>query len=104
MAECVKDGWLAGFEDGAKYGVKKIFNQASQAGIDLCVLDTKDFMGINELKRAKLNECERIFNNLGNSDKQEFLLQIFEEYQELSKKTKLKYVTIGSRNLLKLIN
>jgi hypothetical protein len=73
-------------------------------GIDLSSLDIKDYIDINKLKREKLNEYERIFNQLEYSDKQERLLRILEDYKSFSKKKKLKYATIGRKNLLKLIH
>lgn len=60
---------MAGFEDGADYGIKKVFKEAYMKGIDLSSLDVKDFIDINKLRREKMNEYERIFNQLEYSDK-----------------------------------
>lgn len=62
MHEGVKEGWLAGFEDGAEFGIKKVFKEAFLKGIDLSALDIKDYIDINKLKREKMNEFEKIFN------------------------------------------
>lgn len=53
---------MAGFEDGAEYGIKKVFKEAYMHGIDLSSLDIKDFIDYNKLRREKLNEYERIFS------------------------------------------
>ena len=104
MHEGVREGWLAGFDDGAEFGIKKVFKEAFHKGIDLSSLDIKDFIDINKLKREKLNEYERIFNQLEYSDKQERLLKVIEDYSSFSKRKKLKYATIGKKSLIKMIN
>ena len=73
-------------------------------GIDLSVLDVRDYIDINKLKREKMNEYERLFNHIENQDKVERLTLILNQYKEFSKNKKLKYVTIGKKNLMKLIN
>lgn len=73
-------------------------------GIDLSSLDIKEYIDYQQLKRDKLNEYEKIFNQIEHSDKQERLLKILEDFNSFSKKKKLKYATFGKKNIIKLIN
>lgn len=74
--EGIREGWLSGFDDGAEYGIKKVFKEAYLKGIDLTGLDMRDYIDVNKLRREKLNEYERIFNQIEYSDKQERILKI----------------------------
>lgn len=69
MHEGIREGWLSGFDDGAEYGIKKVFKEAFMKGIDLSILDIKEYLDMNKLKREKLNEYEKIFNQIEYSDK-----------------------------------
>mmetsp|Transcript_19954 Transcript_19954/g.18956 ORF Transcript_19954/g.18956 Transcript_19954/m.18956 type:complete len:195 (-) Transcript_19954:724-1308(-) len=51
-----------------------------------------------------MNEYERIFSKVETSDKLDRLNKILEDYKGFSKKKKIKYATIGKKNLLKVIN
>jgi len=104
MQEGLKEGWLAGFEDGAEFGIKKVFTDAYMKGIDLSALDLKDYIDMNKLRREKMNEFERLFRNIDHSDKAEKLGRVIEEYKQFSQKKKLKYATMGKKNLMKLVN
>jgi sulfur relay (sulfurtransferase) DsrC/TusE family protein len=51
-----------------------------------------------------MNEYEKIFNMVEYSDKLERLLKIMEDYKSFTKKKKIKYATMGRKNLIKLIS
>jgi len=46
MEEGIREGWLAGFEDGAEFGIQKVFKEAYMKGIDLTSLDIRDYIDI----------------------------------------------------------
>lgn len=104
MQDGLKEGWMVGFDDGAEFGIRKVFKDAYNKGIDMSALDFKDYIDMQNLKREKMNEFEKLFNGIEYSDKQERLLKVIEEYKSFSKKKKLKYATIGKKNLIKMIN
>jgi hypothetical protein len=81
-----------------------VFREAYIKGIDLSMLDIREYIDIQKLKREKMNEYEKLFIQVEYSDKIEKLLRLVEDYKAFSKNKKVKYATIGRKNLLKLMN
>ena len=46
-----------------------MFKEAYIKGIDLTGLDMREYIDMNKLRREKLNEYERIFNQIDYNDK-----------------------------------
>ena len=80
LSEGVKEGWLAGFDDGAEFGIQKVFKEAYMKGIDLSELDIRDYIDIQKLRREKMNEYERIFNRADHSEKIDRVLKFMLDY------------------------
>jgi hypothetical protein len=103
MQEGVREGWYQGFDDGTEFGISKVFKEAFLKGVDLGVLEVKELIDYNRLKKDKMNEYEKIFVNVDYNDGVERLLKLIEDFKGFSKKKKLKYTSISAKNLNKLI-